>query len=385
MQIGDGEYLIWLCDICGYSQLTSDDQRESVIALWDAIAAAILRLERPAIWGTGDGAYVIVRATDEERGARMLSFALDLKEQFRKRDLRVRSALHQGTVKQVSVANPRDRRRRSIFAGAGLNLAARMVNLAGPNQIVCSQAFIERLDQSPMFARQLPRSLRSSLSKGYISVELKHGIGTSVVFDSSEPSPAMARIAIATALLQESVRNALTAIALELDVPSSAVRISLFRPFEDEKGNVTELIPTPFRVAGSGLPLVARQKGGTRYEAGARACGPGLAFERNEPALCLNLPPPTQNLDQYCEDVQAKWNCPIEDVRAWGHRPRNLVAWPARLVSGSRPECVLCLDYDGSEDITWIEGMKRGESFARTMDSIAHEIAVRWRMWTTSA
>ena len=156
-------------DIVGYSKLLIHEQAEQLQKLREIIRATdhfrtawaegkLLRLP------TGDGGALVFRTTPEAP----VACAFDISKELRKHpELRVRMGIHSGPVKEVTDLNEQ-----ANIAGAGINVAQRVMDCADAGHILLSKRVAEDLEQ---YARWRP--LLHELG----TCEVKHGATLSLV------------------------------------------------------------------------------------------------------------------------------------------------------------------------------------------------------------
>src|SRR6516165_816285 len=156
-------------DIVGYSKLLIDEQRDylhtlnEVVRETDAFRAAeaggkLTRLP------TGDGMALVFATTPDAP----VSCALQVSEALRTHpELRVRMGIHSGPVSGITDVNDR-----SNVAGAGINLAQRVMDCGDAGHILLSRRVAEDLEHYPRW-----RPYLHELGE----CEVKHGVRVSLV------------------------------------------------------------------------------------------------------------------------------------------------------------------------------------------------------------
>src|SRR5437773_6757220 len=151
-------------DIVGYSKLLITEQREQLQTLKEVVRATeqfriaeaeakLLRLP------TGDGGALVFRTSPE---APVLC-ALEISKELKKHpELRVRMGVHSGPVSEVTDLNEQ-----ANIAGAGINIAQRVMDCGDAGHILLSQRVAEDLGQYRQWQPQL-----HDLGE----VEVKHGV-----------------------------------------------------------------------------------------------------------------------------------------------------------------------------------------------------------------
>ena len=138
-------------DIVGYSKLLLDEQKEHLRELTDVVLAtpqvarslneALVRLP------TGDGMALVFRNSSEEPAQCGLEIARALKEHP---EVRVRMGIHSGPVSEIS-----DVSGRTNIAGAGINLAQRVMDCGDAGHILLSLRVAEDLAQYRQWSARL--------------------------------------------------------------------------------------------------------------------------------------------------------------------------------------------------------------------------------------
>src|SRR5262249_20153714 len=156
-------------DIVGYSKLLIDEQREYLHALNEVVretdsfgaAEAIGKLTRLP---TGDGMALVFATTPDAP----VSCALQIAKALRSHpELRVRMGIHSGPVSGITDVNDR-----SNVAGAGINIAQRVMDCGDAGHILLSKHIAEDLEHSARW-----RPLLHELGE----CKAKHGAVISVV------------------------------------------------------------------------------------------------------------------------------------------------------------------------------------------------------------
>src|SRR5205814_6903325 len=156
-------------DIVGYSKLLIHEQTEQLQKLREVARGneqfraaeaegKLLRLP------TGDGGALVFRDSPEAPVACALEIGKALKNHP---DLRVRMGIHSGPVKEVTDLNEQ-----ANIAGAGINLAQRVMDCGDAGHILLSKRVADDLEQYPRWRPQL-----HELGE----CEVKHGARVSVV------------------------------------------------------------------------------------------------------------------------------------------------------------------------------------------------------------
>src|SRR6059058_645362 len=156
-------------DIVSYSKLLITEQSEQLQTLKEIVRATeqfriaeaagkLLRLS------TGDGGALVFRTNPE---APVLC-ALEISKELRKHpELRVRMGIHSGPVNEVTDLNEQ-----ANVAGAGINIAQRVMDCGDAGHILLSKHVAEDLEQYPRWQRSL-----HELGE----CEAKHGVKVSIV------------------------------------------------------------------------------------------------------------------------------------------------------------------------------------------------------------
>src|SRR2546426_7852986 len=156
-------------DIVGYSKLLINEQSEQIQTL-KAIVRGTEQFRLAETEGkllrlpTGDGAALIFRTNVEAPALCALEISKALKSHP---ELRVRIGIHSGPVNEVTDLNEQ-----ANIAGAGINIAQRVMNCGHAGHILLSKRVADDLEQYPQW-----RSLLHELGE----CEVKHGARVSVV------------------------------------------------------------------------------------------------------------------------------------------------------------------------------------------------------------
>jgi hypothetical protein len=161
-------------DIVGYSKLLIEEQKERVGQLTSIVlGTAQVREasdEQLVRLPTGDGMALVFRHSPEEPAR----CALEIAEALRKHpELPVRMGIHSGPVSEVS-----DVSGRTNIAGAGINMAQRVMDCGDAGHILLSQHVADDLMQYRQWAPRL-RDLGEC--------EVKHGVRLHLVNLYAEP------------------------------------------------------------------------------------------------------------------------------------------------------------------------------------------------------
>src|SRR5207249_10720828 len=160
---------VLLIDIVGYSKLLINEQSEQLRILKEIVRGTqqfrlaeaeekLLRLP------TGDGGALVFRNTPE---APVLC-ALEISKELRNHpELRVRMGIHSGPVNAVTDLNEQ-----ANIAGAGINIAQRVMDCGDAGHILLSKHVAEDLEHYPRWQPYL-----DDLGK----YEVKHGVRISIV------------------------------------------------------------------------------------------------------------------------------------------------------------------------------------------------------------
>src|SRR6476661_507033 len=156
-------------DIVGYSKLSISEQSELLAVLNDAVreagefrsAEAASRLVRLP---TGDGMALLFRDSPEQPVRCALEISQALKNYPK---LQVRMGIHSGPVNEVADVNER-----ANIAGAGINIAQRVMDCGDAGHILLSKHVAEDLENYPRWRPHL-----HDLGE----CEVKHGVRVSVV------------------------------------------------------------------------------------------------------------------------------------------------------------------------------------------------------------
>src|SRR5436305_4828382 len=161
-------------DIVGYSKLLIEDQKERLHQLTEVVlVTAQVRAstdEQLVRLPTGDGMALVFRHSAEEPAR----CALEIAEALRKHpEIPVRMGIHSGPVSEVT-----DVSGRANIAGAGINMAQRVMDCGDAGHILLSQHVADDLVQYRQWASRL-RDLGEC--------EVKHGVRLHLVNLYAEP------------------------------------------------------------------------------------------------------------------------------------------------------------------------------------------------------
>jgi TolB-like protein/Tfp pilus assembly protein PilF len=154
-------------DLVGYSKLLIDEQKERLHQLTDIVLAtpqvAEARNDELVRLPTGDGMALVFRNSSEEPARCALEIARALKQHP---EIQVRMGIHSGPVSNVIDLNGR-----TNIAGAGINLAQRVMDCGDAGHILLSRRVADDLAQYRVWSGRL-----HDLGE----CEVKHGIKVSV-------------------------------------------------------------------------------------------------------------------------------------------------------------------------------------------------------------
>src|SRR5213596_388975 len=161
-------------DIVGYSRLLIEDQKERLAQLTQIVLATTpvreSTEEQLVRLPTGDGMALVFRRSAEEPAR----CALEIAEALQKHpELPVRMGIHSGPVSEVT-----DVSGRTNIAGAGINMAQRVMDCGDAGHILLSQHVADDLVHSRQWASRL-RDLGEC--------EVKHGVRLHLVNLYAEP------------------------------------------------------------------------------------------------------------------------------------------------------------------------------------------------------
>src|SRR5438876_607736 len=161
-------------DIVGYSKLLNEEQKERLNQLTEIVLATTpvreAADEQLVRLPTGDGMALVFRRSAEEPAR----CALEIAEALQKHpELPVRMGIHSGPVSEVT-----DVSGRTNIAGAGINMAQRVMDCGDAGHILLSQHVAEDLVHSRQWASRL-RDLGEC--------EVKHGVRLHLVNLYAEP------------------------------------------------------------------------------------------------------------------------------------------------------------------------------------------------------
>src|SRR5438477_7890669 len=156
-------------DIVGYSKLLINEQSEQIQTLKQIVRATeqfrlaeaegkLLRLP------TGDGGALVFRNSPEAAVLCALEISKELKKH---RELRVRMGIHSGPVNAITDLNEQ-----ANVAGAGINIAQRVMDCGDAGHILLSKHVAEDLEHYPRWQPYL-----HDLGE----CEVKHGVRVSIV------------------------------------------------------------------------------------------------------------------------------------------------------------------------------------------------------------
>src|SRR5256714_5118813 len=234
-------------DIVGYSQLLINEQSDQIRTLKEVVRGTeqfrlaeaegkLLRLP------TGDGGALVFRNNPEAPVLCALEISKALKNHP---ELRVRMGIHSGPVNEVTDLNEQ-----ANIAGAGINIAQRVMDCGDAGHILLSRHVAEDLEHYPRWRPFLHESAECEVKHG-VRIGLVNlygdGIGNSQVpkkFQVIKRSRAKARwVAIATALLlagaivaaffvvaNKSARSTST-------IPEKSIAVLPFENLSDDKSN----------------------------------------------------------------------------------------------------------------------------------------------------
>ena len=161
-------------DIVGYSKLLNEEQKERLNQLTEIVQATTpvreATDEQLVRLPTGDGMALVFRHSSEEPAR----CALEIAEALRKHpELPVRMGIHSGPVSEVT-----DVSGRTNIAGAGINMAQRVMDCGDAGHILLSQHVADDLVHSRQWASRL-RDLGEC--------QVKHGVRLHLVNLYAEP------------------------------------------------------------------------------------------------------------------------------------------------------------------------------------------------------
>src|SRR5881394_2804033 len=156
-------------DIVGYSKLLINEQTEQIQKLKQIVRGTeqfrltdaegkLLRLP------TGDGGALVFRTSAEAPVLCAMEISKELKNHP---ELRVRMGIHSGPVNEITDLNEQ-----ANIAGAGINIAQRVMDCGDAGHVLLSRHVAEDLEQYPRW-----RSFLHDLGK----CEVKHGVRIDVV------------------------------------------------------------------------------------------------------------------------------------------------------------------------------------------------------------
>jgi TolB-like protein/Tfp pilus assembly protein PilF len=206
-------------DIVGYSKLSINEQHAAVDELTQIVRATDQfqkadALERLIKIATGDGIALVFYTTPEAPVRCAIELSRALKDHAR---LRLRMGIHSGPVSGVV-----DVTGRTNLAGAGLNLAQRVMKCADDGHILLSKHVAEDLEEYEEWRARL---------HDLGTCEVKHGvrIGIANLYDSEVGNPQLPKKLQAIKKHRTRVRWAEMAVALLMLAAIVAAFVSLLR------------------------------------------------------------------------------------------------------------------------------------------------------------
>src|SRR6185312_2714856 len=191
-------------DIVGYSKLLINEQSEQIQTLRKIVRGTgqvrlaeaedkLLRLP------TGDGGALVFRTSPEAPVLCALEIAKELKQHS---ELRVRMGVHSGPVNEITDLNEQ-----ANIAGAGINIAQRVMDCGDAGHILLSRHVAEDLEQYPRW-----RAYLHDLGE----CEVKHGVrvGIANLYDSEVGNAQLPKKLQAVKRHRTHVRWAEVAVAL---------------------------------------------------------------------------------------------------------------------------------------------------------------------------
>src|SRR2546421_1581250 len=156
-------------DIVGYSKLLINEQSEQIQTLRKIVRGAeqfrLAEAEGKLVrLPTGDGAALVFRTNVGAPALCALEISKELKNHS---DLHVRMGIHSGPVNEVVDLNEQ-----ANIAGAGINIAQRVMDCGDAGHILLSKRIADDLEQYPQWRSQL-HELGDS--------EVKHGVRVGIV------------------------------------------------------------------------------------------------------------------------------------------------------------------------------------------------------------
>src|SRR5256885_15530155 len=153
-------------DIVGYSKLLIEDQKERLHQLTEVVlATAQVRAstdEQLVRLPTGDGMALVFRHSAEEPAR----CALEIAEALRKHpEISVRMGIHSGPVSEVT-----DVSGRTNIAGAGINMAQRVMDCGDAGHILLSQHVADDLIQYRQWAPRLRDRKSTRLNSSHLVI-----------------------------------------------------------------------------------------------------------------------------------------------------------------------------------------------------------------------
>src|SRR6266704_3330316 len=139
-------------DIVGYSKLLINEQSEQIQTLRKIVRGAeqfrLAEAEGKLVrLPTGDGGALVFRNSPEAPALCALEISKELKNHP---ELHVRMGIHSGPVNEISDLNEQ-----ANIAGAGINIAQRVMDVGDAGHILLSRHVAEDLEQYPQWRSQL--------------------------------------------------------------------------------------------------------------------------------------------------------------------------------------------------------------------------------------
>src|SRR5215510_14441979 len=234
-------------DIVGYSKLLIDEQRDRIRVL-KGIVRGTEQFRRAEAEGkllrlpTGDGGALVFRNTPEAPVLCALEISKVLKNHP---ELRVRMGIHSGPVNEVADLNEQ-----MNVAGAGINIARRVMDCGDAGHILLSKHVAEDLEEYEEWRPRL---------HDLGTCEVKHGvrIGIANLYDSEVGNPQLPKKLQAVKKHRTRVRWAEVALALlvlaaiatafvfvlqrptrlAMAIPDKSIAVLPFENLSEEKGN----------------------------------------------------------------------------------------------------------------------------------------------------
>src|SRR5438128_11070355 len=222
-------------DIVGYSKLLITDQSELLQKLkeivWGTEQFRLAQAEGKLLrLPTGDGGALVFRNNPEAPALCAMEISKELK---RHPELQVRMGIHSGPVNEITDLNAQ-----ANIAGAGINIAQRVMDCGDSGHILLSKHVADDLEQYPQW-----RSHLHDLGE----CEVKHGVRMSVVNLYTDD--------VGNAELPEKFRQAKSAQT------APPIAVSEAKPVRRSRGLIAALVIAAALVAAAGFYIFSHRSG----------------------------------------------------------------------------------------------------------------------------